>query len=116
MSTRCEIGILKDGKIKVIYNHYDGYLDGVGKDLITDWNSEEFALKVVDGEYNNEDYKYEVDTIEEWLDALNDTDREYAYLWKDGEWIYAEMTGLFKWPKNTKWKSVIKELNKMEKK
>ena len=34
MSTRCEIGLVEaDGSVKVIYNHFDGYLDGVGYGL-----------------------------------------------------------------------------------
>ena len=33
MATRSNIGILKDGKIRAIYSHYDGYPSGVGKTL-----------------------------------------------------------------------------------
>ena len=48
MSTRCEIGLVEaDGSVKVIYNHFDGYLDGVGRDMFCDWNSEELAREVV---------------------------------------------------------------------
>ena len=48
MSTRCEIGLVEaDGSVKVIYNHFDGYLDGVGRDMVSDWNSEELAREVV---------------------------------------------------------------------
>lgn len=48
MSTRCEIGLVEaDGSVKVIYNHFDGYLDGVGRDMVCDWNSEELAREVV---------------------------------------------------------------------
>ena len=48
MSTRCEIGLVEaDGSVKVIYNHFDGYIDGVGRDMVCDWNSEELAREVV---------------------------------------------------------------------
>lgn len=47
MSTRGEIGVWfpEEKKLKVIYNHYDSYLKGVGKDLLEDYNSFELAKK-----------------------------------------------------------------------
>ena len=88
MSTRGEIGVIDDNKVKVIYNHFDSYLSGVGKDLLENWNSKEKALKVINGDYNNEDLKYEFDSIEEWINHLNGSDREYIYLFKDDKQTY----------------------------
>jgi len=89
LSTRGEIGYLRpDGCVKVIYNHYDSYLEGLGKDLVTAWNSSLSALKVVKGEYNESEWKYFYTSVEEWLDSLNNSDREYAYLWKNNDWYF----------------------------
>jgi hypothetical protein len=40
MSTRSYIGLLqKNGKVKAIYCHFDGYLDGVGKTLLNHYTA-----------------------------------------------------------------------------
>ena len=88
MSTRCEIGVIGAcGKIKAVYNHCDGYLEGVGKDLVTDWNTPARAAEVVNGLYNLEE-STEYDNVYQWCAHLEGTDREFVYLYKDGKWLY----------------------------
>jgi hypothetical protein len=49
MSTRSAIGLkLADGKVKAIYCHWDGYLDGVGKILCNYYKDEETIKKLLD--------------------------------------------------------------------
>ena len=103
MSTRCEISFKDSDKIRVIYQHFDGYLEGVGKELITNWNSPALAKDVVDGKFNNEEEKYEYNSIDDWINHLNNSDREYAYLY-DGEWKYTQCDENWEW--KDEWKSV----------
>ena len=108
MSTRGEIGYkFPDGKVKVIYNHFDSYLNGVGKDLLEDWSLKEKALKVINGGYNNEELKYEFNSVEEWIKHLDGSDREYAYLFKDDKWYYTESND--NWEFKNYWKLLTKE-------
>ena len=47
MSTRSYIGIeLPDGKVKSIYVHSDGYISGVGKTLVDNYNTFATAIKL----------------------------------------------------------------------
>ena len=49
MSTRSYIGIeLPDGKVKSIYVHSDGYVSGVGKTLVDNYDTFEKAIKLFD--------------------------------------------------------------------
>lgn len=111
MSTRCEIGLVEaDGSVKVIYNHFDGYLDGVGRDMVYDWNSEELAREVViDKKYNQEEELYTFSNVEDWLNHLEGLDREYAYLWRNGQWEYTYCNN---WRWENKWFNVKEELDK----
>jgi hypothetical protein len=117
MSTRCEIGLLlPEGGVHVIYNHHDGYLDGVGLDLIENWNSYEKAEEVVHGAYNNEKWQWDYNTINDWINFLKKSDREYAYLWRNDHWEYISSY----WSKdhvewNTEWKDVKKGLRELQK-
>lgn len=110
MSTRGEIGYkFPDGKVKVIYNHFDSYLDGVGKDLITDWNDDSLAKDVVlFGEYNREGVEYEFNSVDEWIEHLCGLDREYAYLWDNDCWKYISADD--DWQFTNNWKKVEDEL------
>ena len=110
MSTRGEIGVWfpEEKKLRVIYNHYDSYLSGVGEDLLKDYNSFELAKKVIAGDYNNEDLKYDYDTEEQWFYSLDDSDREYAYLFKDNKWYYTKCDS--DWVFDRNWKLLTEEV------
>ena len=47
MSTRSRIGIEgEDGRVTSVYCHWDGYPEGVGKQLLLHWNSAERAVEL----------------------------------------------------------------------
>ena len=110
MSTRGEIGVWfpEEKKLRVIYNHYDSYLKGVGKDLLEDYNSFELAKKVIDGDYNNEESEDEYNTEELWLYSLDGSDREYVYFFKDNKWYYTECYDNLIFDRN--WKLLTEEI------
>ena len=48
MGTRSAIGVVTgDGSIRAVYCHYDGYLDGVGKTLLENYNDFESIMDLV---------------------------------------------------------------------
>lgn len=118
MSTRSYIGIVnKDGTVRAIYHHFDGYLSYLGRMLTTHYQTEERVNKLLDlgdissigtepvGTWDEERtrdrskcYTYRergetgVDartykSIDEFLDYCRE---DYTYLFNDGEWLYRE--------------------------
>jgi hypothetical protein len=50
MSTHAYIGIEnEDATVSYIYNHHDGYINGLGNELLTNYNTPEAARTLVDG-------------------------------------------------------------------
>ena len=48
MGTRSAIGVVTgDGSIRAVYCHYDGYLDGVGKTLLENYNDFDSVMDLV---------------------------------------------------------------------
>lgn len=112
MSTRSLIAIeLPDGKVKSIYVHSDGYVEGNGKLLVEHYSTYDKAIKLFDygdcsylGETTNEcsfykrdwDRDNHADTVtynnEFCLMYENSgaTMIEYIYIYKDGEWHVSE--------------------------
>ncbi|MDR2568339.1 MAG: hypothetical protein LBC44_03415, partial [Mycoplasmataceae bacterium] len=112
MAVRSSISVRqKDGTIKNIYCHWDGYiLGGVGEKLLKFYNTEELANKLVDlggiselgetleiGEYSETEENPKTTKIfskgespcEVWLNleqARWHNGQEYNYLWEGGEW------------------------------
>ena len=83
MATRSRIGLeLSDGSILSVYCHWDGYPEFNGVKLQEHFNSYDAAAELIDGGdvsalWTNEGWN------KEYL-----ADREdYAYLFKDGEWV-----------------------------
>ena len=103
MATRSNIGYkIKDGrnagKYAFVYCHWDGYLEGVGEDLKSNYNSYEDIVKLVQagnmstpGEpYTDRGRDYN-DTKPKITDNINETfQQEYAYIFKDDKFIYSE--------------------------
>ena len=112
MGTRSRIGIqLADESILSIYCHYDGYVSFNGVKLVEHFNSYDAAAELIDGGdissvwthagWNNEvlpevgpQYytsrgdEYNPPRIDSNLKQyLTDGAEEYAYLFKDGEWV-----------------------------
>ena len=114
MSTRCEIAIKrKDGTISSVYHHYDGYIEGVGVDLIKGFNSAELAKKAlktsIDVGEGIEDI-CEFNSLLSYEDWLKNTDREYAYLWDQDKWYYIKVD----WQKvNRNWLELQPEVERL---
>ena len=95
MSTRSSISRLgRDGKIGSIYCHYDGYLDGVGSEILEGFNSQNMARVLVGGgdrrSVPGERYHYECG--EDWENVKPTTkigEQEYNYVFDEsvGEWF-----------------------------
>jgi hypothetical protein len=101
MATRSRIAIeLSDGTVKSVYCHWDGYFDGVGKDLMarfpngTDPINVEFFINEGDrstvemsyNEWRNENCP--ADEVESVSEFFNGDIEEYGYLYtQDGHWI-----------------------------
>ena len=103
MSTRSNIGYkIKDGrnagKYAFVYCHFDGYLEGVGKNLKSNYNSYEDIVALVQaGDMSTpgkpytsrgEDYN---DLKLRITDNINETFQQaYAYIFKDDKFIYSK--------------------------
>jgi hypothetical protein len=113
MSTRSMIAIQDaDGACYAIYCHFDGYVSHMGKMLTTYFNDDENAADLINNgelrsldisaedenvivrEHFEEDFeKREIeyyDTVVDMLNAFQNSDREYIYLWDDviETWLY----------------------------
>ena len=111
MSTRSNIAVeLKDGKILSVYCHSDGYISGVGKTLINNYNNYDDAVNLMQyggisslGDTMNDTSFYSRDwgRKDEKPQAYNNefclmyemsgaTMIEYLYLFKNNEWQVSE--------------------------
>ena len=114
MSTNSRVSIqLKNRKIKSIFVHWDGYLSGVGKDLLNFYNTEEKLNELLelgnlsvlgtsigkkvdfnkfDSRENKQCLAYGRDRGEDESEAIEHLDseyeREYNYLFKNGIWLF----------------------------
>jgi hypothetical protein len=115
MATRSRIGLeLADGSILSAYAHWDGYPEWMGRILRTHYNTKEKVAELIDGGdmsspwtnagWNNETveqgplyYSQRGDNCPPRLDAdlceylLPDNSEEYAYLFRNGEWVCYNM-------------------------
>lgn len=104
MATRSTIGIQNDDEtIEAVYCHWDGYLEGVGKTLKENYNSEDKIRLLLSfgnisslGEDVNSSLFYERDRQEKDQKSeilktqkqLLDFRQEYNYVWINEEWLY----------------------------
>ena len=117
MSTRSRIGIeLSDGSVLSSYHHSDGYPEWLGRILRTHYNNKELAAELIDGGdmsccwtdnrwddsgvrgvYGPQYYSQRGEECDPRLDAdlceylLPDGSEEYAYLFRNGEWVCYNM-------------------------
>jgi hypothetical protein len=116
MATRSRVGLeLSDGSILSIYSHWDGYPEWAGRILKTHYNSKELAEQLIDGggvsclwtdkDWNGNEWtecKYKALTyaergedcpprLDKNLEEYLSEGEEYAYLFKNGEWICYHM-------------------------
>lgn len=113
MSTRSRIGYFKNGLIKSVYCHFDGYPEGVGYTLLDHYQdlrkvmslvslgsisclgeSVEFSGDVPNGTRDYHRWRGDVIEIEtdygehDYWNCAFDCGEDYAYLFKDGKWFY----------------------------
>lgn len=107
MSTRGEVAIKKNaGYIIAVYNHFDSYIERLGKTLVEKYNSRELARQFVDKIADDNDYEFSLyDNEEEYCKSNENSDLNYIYLWRDNEWVYK------KYPFTSEWYSVKDDLN-----
>lgn len=107
MATRSSIAkICEDGKIEVIYCHWDGYLDNNGKLLKKYYNSQEIVDKLLEqGDLSSlsdsietcnfyirdrkEDKKKCLAKTVDFEEYQEKYCQEYNYLWKNSKWFYS---------------------------
>lgn len=100
MSTRGFVGVLnEDNSVNYIYNHFDSYFDGVGSELLKNFNNDEKAISLISrgssswvaDEERYGEGPFPADNEEDFLNKMNkDCCIEFSYLWKDGKWYGAE--------------------------
>ena len=105
MGTRSRIAIIKkDGSIRSIYCHWDGYLEHNGVILLNYYDTEEKVNKLIDlgalsslertldgtvsyHKWRGEELRVEeFKNIAEFFDYMYYSWEEYAYIFKDNEW------------------------------
>jgi hypothetical protein len=96
--TRSSIAIiLEDNSIIGTYCHYDGYLEGVGTQLVNHFTTTEEIVKLIKGgdirciENGEVEYFIEPYTERSWEDYddfLDNMEQDFNYLFVDGEWVY----------------------------
>ena len=95
MGTHCYIGVEDevDGNVTFSYCHYDGYPDGVGKDLVELDRDEAMVhacfgdMRALGESINNPDTCHEVRDVNEYEEEIENGPVEYAYLLgHHGEW------------------------------
>lgn len=106
MSTNAYIGYYDDstGQVVATYCHYDGYIEGVGNELATNYNNSfaaeavasvgylsglyETISKSVENSVHKDDEPMLFGSIEEFLgECAEHYGIEYAYLWVEGQWF-----------------------------
>lgn len=115
MSTRSYIGLLnKDGSVRSIYHHWDGYPECVGKILFDNYEDENKINKLLDlgdmsiigtepigywSNFGHDDTKcmtyrergeinVDAKTYKSVQDFLNHCEEDFTYIFMDGEWWY----------------------------
>lgn len=98
MGTRSFVGVMVGSKCRAVYVHYDGYLDGVGRDLQSYTTQAEVEELISHGDRSSLDSGYYKDrgetgvNPEEYLDfdefyrSADGAGAEYYYIFKDGVW------------------------------
>lgn len=100
MATRSTITVkCNDGKYRAIYCHFDGYLDGVGADLLQHYNNQEAAERLIangdcsslENSYKNsgEDCPAVIGETREGCRDLRGTE-SYNYFWDGARWSEAK--------------------------
>lgn len=104
MSTRSRVGIKeKDGTVRSVYVHFDGYVAGVGKTLYESYRNADKIEQLINlGDMSSinsevekcepytqrgEDLNIATDTVESFKKNWTSCGEEYVYLYTDGRWM-----------------------------
>lgn len=99
MGTRSFVGVMRGDVCRAVYVHFDGYLDGVGKNLQAYRTQAEVEKLISHGDRSTlEDDFYkdrgetgvepiDYGTFDEFFDACKDSWGEWYYIFKNGEWF-----------------------------
>ena len=105
MGTRSFVGVMVGDKCRAVYVHWDGYLDGVGRELQDYTTQAEVEELIADGDRSSLDsgfYKErgetgvdpkEFATFDEFYDYAEGSWAEYYYIFKDGVWYCGDTYG-----------------------
>jgi hypothetical protein len=105
MGTRSMVGVMVGDKCRAVYVHWDGYLDGVGRELqsyTTQAEVEELIAEgdrssLTDGFYKDRGEKgvepTVYDTFAEFFNAVENCWGEWYYVFKDGVWYCGNTYG-----------------------
>jgi hypothetical protein len=109
MSTRSLIGFVQpSGRVVATYCHYDGYPDGVGAMLDTNYNDAKSAKAVASVGYlssleadlalsikiaANKQKPYRLASAEDFVKKGTEMWTEWGYLWQDGKWFGVKFGG-----------------------
>ena len=98
MGTRSLVGVMVGDKCRAVYVHWDGYLDGVGRELQGYTTQAEVEALISHGDRSSLTSGFYKDrgetgvdptdyaTFEEFKDAADGCGAEYYYVFKDGVW------------------------------
>ena len=105
MGTRSFVGVMVGDKCRAVYVHWDGYLEGVGREL-QDYTTQADVEALIapgdrsslDGPYYSERGETGVEprdyaTFDEFYDAADGSWAEYYYIFKDGVWYCGDTYG-----------------------
>ena len=105
MGTRSFVGVMVGSKCRAIYVHWDGYLEGVGRECQDYKTQAEVEELISHGDRSSLDEGYyadrgetgveprDYDTFEEFYNAAHDSWAEYYYVFKDGVWYCGDTYG-----------------------
>ena len=105
MGTRSFVGVMVGDVCRAVYVHWDGYLDGVGRDLKNYTRQSAVEELISHGDRSSLDGGYYKDrgedgvdprdyaTFSEFLDDANGYGAEYYYIFKDGVWYCGDCYG-----------------------
>ena len=92
--------ISEDTEYLEVYCHFDGYLEGVGADLLSDFNNYDDVFNlIIKGDMSSiNDYYYDRPHEEDWddikpnelktFDFNKKIPNDYYYLFENNKWIY----------------------------
>ncbi len=125
MSTRSLVGVMIGDICRAVYVHSDGYLDGVGEELLEYKNQKDVEKLIEPGDRSylsggfyadngeTDVSPTEYNSFEEFFEGADACWAEYYYVFKDGVWYFGDT---YEGSKYFKTLSLVKEsLEAMEK-